>query len=212
MACVINASVTSTGLVQSADATGVLNLQTNGSNALTVNANANVTVNNSLFVSGNSVQPLVSDTAKASTSGTTVEFTGIPSWVKRITVMFSGVSTSGTSNQLIQLGTGGTPTYTTSGYLGSVTTSTGATITAFSTGFMYNAPVAATTVVHGIALLTNITGNTWCLSSTLGLSDSTNTRLAGGSVALAAALTALRITTVNGTDTFDAGTINIMYE
>jgi hypothetical protein len=193
-------------LVDTVESSG--NLAITGNTTITGNLTATGTITSST----GTTYPLVSGTAQATTSVTTVPFTGIPSWVKRITVMFSGVSTSGTSNQLIQLGTGGTPTYTTSGYLGSVTTSTGATITAFSTGFMYNAPVAASTVVHGIALLTNINGNTWCLSSTLGLSDSTNTRLAGGSVALAAALTALRITTVNGTDTFDAGTINILYE
>ena len=63
--------------------------------------------------------PLVSGTSQASTSGTSIDFTSIPSWVKRITVMFNGVSTNGTSNLQIQLGTGATPTYTVTGYLGS---------------------------------------------------------------------------------------------
>ena len=58
---------------------------------------------------------LTSGTAVASTSGTSIDFTGLPSWVKRITVIFNGVSLSGSSNLLIQLGTGST-TYTTSGY------------------------------------------------------------------------------------------------
>jgi hypothetical protein len=145
-------------------------------------------------------------------SGTSVVFTNIPSWVERVTVLFRSVSTSGTSNQIIQFGTGGTPTYTTSGYLGSCATSTGATVTAFSTGFMVNNSVAAATVSQGIITFIKIADNTWCESGTLGLSDSTNTRLSAGSVALAAALTALRITTVNGTDTYDGGTINILYE
>ena len=58
---------------------------------------------------------LTSGTAQASTSGTAIDFTGIPSWAKRITVMFNGVSTNGTSNPQIQLGSGSP---TTSGYTG----------------------------------------------------------------------------------------------
>ena len=146
-----------------------------------------------------------------SASGTSVEFANIPSWAKRITVMFSGVSTNGTSNIIIQLGTGST-TYTTSGYLGATTTSTGGTIVNFSTGFMVSGSTTATTVFHGQAVITNLSSNIWTESGILGLSDQTNTRVSGGSVSLTAALTALRITTVNGTDTFDAGTINILYE
>jgi hypothetical protein len=42
-------------------------------------------------------------TSVASTSGTSIDFTGLPSWVKRVIVMFSGVSGSGTSHLLIQL-------------------------------------------------------------------------------------------------------------
>ena len=155
--------------------------------------------------------PLVSGTAQASTSGTSIDFTGIPSWVKRITVMFSGVSTNGTSNLIIQLGTGST-TYTTSGYLGATTTSTGATITAFSTGFMVSGATSAATVFHGQVMLINLSGNLWTESGILGLSDQLNTRMSGGSVTLGDALTALRITTVTGVNTFDAGTINILYE
>jgi hypothetical protein len=155
--------------------------------------------------------PLVSGTAQTA-SGTSVDFTGIPSWAKRITVMFSGVSTSGNSNQIIQFGTGATPTYTTSGYLGSCSTSTGATITAFSTGFMINNSASASTVVHGIITFIKIIDNTWCESGALGLSDSTNTRLSAGSVSLSDTLTAIKITTAGGTFIFDAGTINIMYE
>ena len=155
---------------------------------------------------------VASGTAQASTSGTSIDFTGIPSWVKRITVIFSGVSTNGTSSTIVQLGTGATPTYTTSGYLGSVSTSSGATLTNFSTGFMVNNSVAAASVVHGNIVLINISGNTWVESAVLGLSDSANTRDSAGSVTLGDVLTAIRITTVVGANTFDAGSMNIMYE
>lgn len=164
----------------------------------------NVTVNglNSNIVSG---------TAQASTSGTSIDFTGIPSWVKRITLMFSGVSTNGTSSTIVQLGTGATPTYTTSGYLGSASTSGGTTAN-FSSGFMVNNSVAAASVVHGQVVLINLSGNLWTESGVLGLSDSSNNRTSGGSVTLGDVLTAIRITTVTGVNTFDAGSINILYE
>ena len=53
------------------------------------------------------LQRIVRGTAVASTSGTSIDFTGIPAWVERITVMFSGVSGSGTSNFLLQIGDAG---------------------------------------------------------------------------------------------------------
>jgi len=158
-----------------------------------------------------SLYPLISGTAVASTSGTSIDFTGIPSWVKRITVMFSGVSTNGTSDVIIQLGTGATPTYTTSGYLGSASTQSG-TVDNFTTGLRVVNSQAAASLWHGNILICNTTGNTWSESAVLGNSNAAGTRVSGGSIPLAAALTAVRITTVNGTDTFDAGTINIMYE
>jgi len=155
---------------------------------------------------------IVSATAQASTSGTSIDFTSIPSWVKRITVMFSGVSTNGTSNLIVQLGTGATPTYTTSGYLGSASDTTGATQTNFSSGFLFNNSVNATQTYSGLMTIVNLTGNTWSESSMLGDSAGAALRYGAGSVPLAATLTALRITTAGGANTFDAGTINIMYE
>ena len=156
---------------------------------------------------------LTQATAVASTSGTNIDFTGIPSWAKRITVMFSAVSTSGTSVVQIQLGTGST-TYTTSGYVCTandyVTTPAGAL---FTSGFAVEASSAAAYSRSGQMIISNITGNTWIESSMMQQNTATaRNAYSGGSIALAAALTAVRITTVNGTDTFDAGTINIMYE
>ena len=157
---------------------------------------------------------ITAGTNVASTSGTSIDFTGIPSWVKRITVLFNGVSTSGTpgtSNVIIQLGTGATPTYTISGYLGSVTTQTGTTEN-FTSGFAVVSTQTAASVWHGNIVIANLTSNTWAESAVLGNSNAANVRTSGGSIPLAAPLTAVRITTVNGTDTFDAGAINILYE
>jgi hypothetical protein len=157
---------------------------------------------------------LVSGTSQASTSGTSIDFTSIPSWVKRVTVMFVGVSTSGTSSPLIQLGTGGTPT--TTGYLGANwwTTHTGSNqLSNFNTGFGLNLlNGAAAAVYHGSIVCTLQTGNTWACSFVLGQSNAASASNGAGSIALAGVLNLVRITTVNGTDTFDAGSINILYE
>jgi hypothetical protein len=158
---------------------------------------------------------LTSGTAQASTSGTSIDFTSIPSWVKRITVMYSGVSTSGTSNFLVQIGAG---SVTTSGYVSgglaaqaSASSAAGVTSTA---GFIAVAGInGATQSQTGTVTLLNITGNTWIAASvTAESSDGNRTTVASGTLALGGTLDRVRITTVNGTDTFDAGSINILYE
>ena len=159
------------------------------------------------------LQRLVLETAKASTSGTSVEFTNLPAWIKRITVQWNGVSTNGTSNLQVQLGTGST-SYTTSGYnCISTLTGAGSATTSASTGFVVvESAASASSLYYGTMVITNITGNTWVATSQFGLSTRNVTIWSSGSIALGAALTAVRTTTVNGTDTFDAGTINILYE
>ena len=156
---------------------------------------------------------LVSGTAVASTSGTSIDFTAIPSWVKRITVMFSGVSTNGSSNPLIQLGDSGgienTSYASQSVVMINATTSVGAIHT---TGFGVLSGQAAN-IVTGIFQICLVTGNTWVFGGwhTQG-SGTATTGSSAGNKTLSDTLTQVRITTVNGTDTFDAGTINIMYE
>lgn len=153
-------------------------------------------------------------TAVNTTSGTAIDFTGIPSWVKRITVMFNGVSTNGASSYLIQLGTGVTPTYATSGYLGSALRAAASVTseTVNSSGFRVVDSIAAASINHGSVFITNLTSNTWIEQGVVCLSNVASANISGGSVALSGALTAVRITTVNGTDTFDAGSVNILYE
>jgi len=153
---------------------------------------------------------LTSGTAVASTSGTAIDFTAIPSWVKRITVMFQGVSLSATANILVQLGTGST-TYTTSGYLATsnAATSGGNSINSSTSGFLITVTTAVRTT-SGHMVLTNITGNNW-VSSHITKTDTATVPSGAGDVSLGAVLTAVRITSTS-TDTFDAGSINILYE
>jgi hypothetical protein len=155
---------------------------------------------------------ITSGTALATnTSAVAYDFTALPSWVKRITVMFNGVSVNLSSIIQVQLGTGST-TYTTTGYLGggwfanttNTNVTTGIPVIASGAG-------ASARTLYGTMTIANITGNTWVASSTIFDSNASGC-LSGSSIALAAPLTAIRLTTVNGTDTFDAGTINILYE
>jgi hypothetical protein len=183
----------------------VLSGDTSGSITVSAPAVAGSTTQTLVNVTG-TLAPVVSATAQASTSGTSIDFTGIPSWVKRITVMLSGVSTSGTSNPMIQIGAG---SVTTSGYVSVAQFSS--TATAFTTGFGVCNSVIATSLLHGSVTICLLGSNTWVESGNVA-SASSVVFVSGGSIALGGTLDRVRITTVNGTDTFDAGTINIIYE
>lgn len=157
---------------------------------------------------------IVLGTQQASTSGTAVTFSSIPSGVRKINIMFSGVSTSGTSNIMVQIGDAGG--LENSGYLGAATTIASATpATAnFTTGFGVQATTAAGTISHGTIVLTlmNAATFTWTATAIVGHSNATNISIGAGAKSLTAELTQLAITTVGGADTFDAGAINISYE
>ena len=148
-------------------------------------------------------------TAQNSTSGTAIDFTGIPSGVKRITVMFNGVSTNGVSNPLIQIGAG---SITNTGYVSdSMIGTTGVSNTAHTTGFGI-ATGFGTNALSGAITLYLLTGNTWVASGVVASSANLVTGMVGGSVTLSGTLDRVRITTLNGTDAFDAGSVNILYE
>ena len=158
------------------------------------------------------IYPLVAGTSQASTSGTSINFTGIQSWVRRITVMLNGVSTNGTSDYLIQIGSG---SFTTSGYSGACAY-LGATTGGFfqSSGFNISYLPVAASAHSGVVTIVNINGNNWVYSSNLHYGNSSTFVLlgAGNSPTLGGALDRIRLTTAGGTDTFDAGSINILYE
>jgi hypothetical protein len=181
--------------------------------SVVINGSAGVTTN-----SGAVYDSIQSATAKASTSGTSVEFTSIPSWVKRITVMFQGVSTNGTNALQVQIGTGGSATI--SGYLGGYiqgSSASAATLAGLTTGFFVGNPTLANATFQGSLVITLLSSsaNTW--TCTGNIADSTNQRFwpSSGSVSLGGSLNYLRIigsATGSPSDTFDAGTINILFE
>jgi hypothetical protein len=157
----------------------------------------------------NSVNTLA--TAVASTSGTSIDFTGLPSWIKRITVMFDQVSTNGASAILIQLGDSGG--IETTGYLSNSSfTGPGSGGTSSTTGIVIYYDAAARNPT-GHIVFTNISGNTWIASGvTAPVALGSYTYQTAGVKTLSATLDRVRITTTNGTDTFDAGSVNILYE
>jgi hypothetical protein len=163
---------------------------------------------------------LTSGTAVASTSGTSIDFTSIPSWVKRVTINFQGVSTNGTAEPLIKIGTSGG--IQSSGYLGAscflAVGSMGArpysTAPASSTGYAFFNDVTAAALRNGAVTLTLLdsSNGTWALNGMLGDSQANFMCISAGSKTLSGTLDRVRVTTTNGTDAFDAGSINILYE
>ena len=172
------------------------------------------TAGNVIFTADGSVwsstQKIVRGTAVASTSGTSIDFTSIPSWVKRITVLTNGVATSGTSNLQIQIGSG---SVTTTGYASQASYPTSNTGVITSGFVLFNRSVAAQTL-SGATQIFSIGSNAWVSTGLAAYTSVTSVgwQSAGNSPALSGALDRVRLTTVNGTDTFTAGSVNILYE
>jgi hypothetical protein len=150
-----------------------------------------------------------SGTAQNSTSGTSVLFTGIPATAKRITVMFNGVKTSGSSLVQVQVGAG---SITTTGYTGNYFNCYAANTIQVGnngTGFLLG-DASASDNRYGHFVFTLISGNIWVCSANL--SGNGGLLTTSGSISLSSALDRVVVTTVNGTDTFTAGSINILWE
>ena len=154
---------------------------------------------------------LASGTAVASTSGTNIDFTSIPSWVKRITVMFNGVSTNGTSLIQIQIGDSGgieTTSYSSGAWTANTTNADS------TTGFIIHAANASAVRVWDGAytIVSQDASNTWVSTGMCNSLNDNAQSIGIGRKQLTATLDRVRITTANGTDTFDAGSINILFE
>jgi hypothetical protein len=196
MSVIVNAS-TSTGLGITSDNSGTVEIQSNGTTKLTV-------------ASTGAYGTITAATSQATTSGTSIDFTAIPTWAKKITVMFNEVSTNGTSSPIVQIGSGSIET---TGYLSTSSSLPNAAAIATSSstaGYLINSVLAAN-VISGHLILTNVSSNIWIVSGYVKASTTINV-ITSGSKTTSGTLDRVRITTVGGTDTFDAGSINIMYE
>ena len=169
-----------------------------------------------LVAATGTLAPLIAGTAQTApfaSPNTYADFTGIPSWVKRITVMLNGVSTNGTNQLLFQLGDAGG--VETTGYASNAlttSTSSAANTTNSTTGFQGGSVNSSSNLFSGAVVFTALGSNAFvCQGSISNTGDSRFMSISGGKT-LSDTLTQVRITTVGGTDTFDAGTINILYE
>lgn len=183
-------------------------LTVNASGAITGATISGATINSSTLNGGS----ITLGTAQNSTSGTAIDFTGIPSWAKRVAVMFRGVSVNGTSSYLIQVGT--SSGVVSSGYISTSNAADQAGNTAATSstaGFIVLSDNAS--YIHSgimtIALFDSST-NAWVASHSI-KANTLVSMFGGGDVALSGVLDRIRITTVSA-NTFDAGSINIMYE
>ena len=196
----INAT-TSSGIVATADNTGQLQLQSAGTTKFTIDSTG-------------AYGQIQSGTAQASTSGTSIDFTGIPSWVKQVTVMFNAVSTNGSSIPMVQLGASSVDATSYSAMAGSINTANNTTRgNTNSTGFTISGSNTAAADVHSGFITFSLFGsNVWTCSGNVYNSNGPNLSSISGLKTLSGTLDRVRITTVNGTDAFDAGSINILYE
>ena len=200
-----------TGLPLTTGTTGTLPIANGGTNLTSVGSAGNV-----LFTADGSVwsstQKIVQSSSVAPSGSSSVEFTNLPSWVKRITLQFSALtSATASATMFVQLGTGST-TYTTSGYAGALGLTFNATASAASTlasGFTINTGFAANSSIYGTVTITNLTGNTWVGTMGFGRTGTLMSGVGGGIIALGAALTAVRILC---SANYNGGTVNILYE
>ena len=190
-----------------------INGDTSGSITLTVPATSGTNTITFPAESG-TLAPIVSGTS-VTASGTAVNFTSIPSWVKRITVMFSAISLNATSLPTVRIGSG---SIVATGYSSVGMSASGTAVgvaTGYTTGFTYgnniaNFPITAS--MYGVCVLTNVSGNTWIANGQIGDSATSNMNFTNGGITLGGVLDRLQITTAAGTAAFDAGTFNILYE
>jgi hypothetical protein len=155
---------------------------------------------------------LTSGSVQSPTSGTVVDFTGIPSWAKRITLLMNNISVNTSSTvYLVQVGSG---SFSTSGYVVQADLS-GSASGVYTNGIYagYNAG-SSSYIISTTLVLCLLGSNTWVVAGTGGLMNVTSTgwQINGSTPSLSGALDRIRITTYNGTATFTAGSINILYE
>jgi len=202
------------GLIYDSDTTGNLIIKTGNSASIaaTFHGNSAVVFTGEVYISDAPLRTtLASGTANTSVSGgTVIVHSGIPTWAKRVTILYSGLSTNGTNPIVIQAGSG---TFKTTGYLGAAAVIEGTT--GYTVGFgIGNSNVSNADLHHGTIVLNllNASANTWVAGGTAARSDAVEAGFTGGAVSLDGALDRIRLTTVGGTDLFDAGVTNIMWE
>jgi hypothetical protein len=154
------------------------------------------------------ISPISTGTVSGTITVVGVDFLSIPSWVKRVTVMFNGASTAGSSNIIVQSGSGSIQTSGYSSQFSYGTSYSGAVTSGYAV-----APGPGTYGLSGIFMFVNMGANLWVASSFVNITSANNIGYSASGIAtFSSSIDRIRITTVNGTDTFDAGSVNILYE
>ena len=185
-----------------------------GVTAAALAAKADASTVTALSASVTSLQglQLTSGTAQATTSGSAFDFTGIPATAKRITVMMNGISNvSGVGAPLIQLGSGSIDTagYNSAATYSVATNNVGST--SATNGMLAGSVLAAATVFNGVLVLTHMGNNVWLAHGTGDSNGLSGCYVASGTKTLSGVLDRIRFTQ-HVADTFDAGSVNIMWE
>ncbi len=149
---------------------------------------------------------IVAGTAQTPTTEN-ADFTGIPSWAKRVTIAFSQLSTDASTAVTLRLGTGGV--FATSGYSGAVWNGQ-AGVTLTSAFLLDVSGQTSATTRDGSITLHNVSGNTWVAAglitrSTIVVSSMT------GTVTLGGVLDSVRLLSGSG-NLFDGGSVNVFWE
>lgn len=204
MSSILNASA-SGGLVSTGDTSANLELQSDGTTKFTVSPTG---AYGALRLETAQTMTAAGLPSSLPSAGLYADFTGIPSWAKRITVLFSGVSNNGTSIIQCQIGDAGGIENT--GYLGSANASS--IMATASSGCVTSGNQLVARVYNGSFTITKVSNLTYVFSGSLGASNEGLTTSFGCSKTLSDVLTQIRITTVNGTTAFTAGTVNLLIE
>ncbi len=137
---------------------------------------------------------------------------GIPPNVIEVTCVIKDLSTNGTSPILVQVGAGASTV--TSGYTGDSFNSAGTAVsnTAHSTGILINPVVVlASHVISGTLTLTRLPATVWLYKGTIHNTDTPRITVISGQVTVGNELSKLVFTTLNGTDAFDGGYLDMYY-
>lgn len=185
------------GITQpSADGTDRQVIATNGSGVLSFASRASI----------------VRGTSVASTSGVSIAFTSLPTWVRKLTMILNGVSTNGTADILLRLSTGGV--FASSGYVSNMQVLQGGASSSGvnnSVGFVISQG-STSVITTGTYQFINNDGNGWIGTGVFAYEHAVVGAFGAGRVTLGGTLDGIQIVTANGSDTFDAGSVNIIYE
>lgn len=160
-----------------------------------------------------SLAPIQLSTPQITTSGTAINFTGIPAGVKRITILASGISHNGTDGFVARIGTNAG--FVSSGYVGTLDVSNVPQLFTVGVGLFEATGTAAANNYNSICVwsLVDPATNKWMAQSTTYSSNATQGfRVGMSAITLAGAADRVQITTVGGTAVFDLGTVNVSWE